>query len=170
MKLKQDNFLRIDSDYNGNPRYYLPQYLAEEEDARPLGGKKYRGKKYGAGWVFCTYNLNSVINLLNSANPSLSKPDLYNYINTRMIEAAYVPMTDQRGERIKIFERARYSGDRMKSKVFSYDYDYADVATQALSKLEQAGFNIVCRSSTPDSYVFLCHNWADEYIEINDIK
>ena len=170
MKLKQDNFLRIDSDYNGNHRYYLPQYLAEEEDARPLGGKKYRGKKYGAGWVFSTYNLNSVINLLNSANPSLSKPDLYNYINTRMIEAAYVPMTDQRGERIKIFERARYSGDRMKSKVFSYDYDYADVATQALSKLEQAGFNIVCRSSTPDSYVFLCHNWADEYIEINDIK
>ena len=170
MKLKQDNFLRIDSDQNGNPRYYLPQYLAEEEDARPLGGKKYRGKKYGAGWVFSTYNLNSVINLLNLVNPLAAKPDVNNYINTRMIEAAYVPMTNERGERIKIFERARYSGDRTKSKVFSYDYEYSDVATQALSKLEEAGFNIVCRSSTAGSYVFLCHNWADEYIEIKDIK
>ena len=170
MKLKQDNFSRIESDINGNPRYYLPQYLAEEEDARPLGGKKYRGKKYGAGWVFSTYNLNSVINLLNLSNPLSSKPDLSNYVNTRMIEATYVPMTNERGERIKIFERARYSGDRMKSKVFSYDYEYCDVSTQALSKLEAAGFNIVCRSSTPSSFVFLCHNWADEYIEIKDIK
>ena len=87
-----------------------------------------------------------------------------------MIEATYVPMDNHRPERVKIFERARYSGDREKSKVFSYDYEYADVATQALSKLEAAGFNIVCRSSTRGSFVFLCHNWADEYIEIKDIK
>jgi hypothetical protein len=66
LKLTKDDFKRILNDINGNPRYYLPIYLAEESIARKLGAVKYRGRKYGAGWVFQTYNLQSDIDAINS--------------------------------------------------------------------------------------------------------
>ena len=58
--MTKDSFTRIDNDINGNPRYYLPVYLLNEfthKEINKIGGVKYRGKKYGAGYVFCTYNL-----------------------------------------------------------------------------------------------------------------
>lgn len=51
---------RMDNDINGNPRYYIPVYLFTDADGvryRPAGAVKYRGKRYGAGWVFQSYNL-----------------------------------------------------------------------------------------------------------------
>jgi hypothetical protein len=65
-KLKKDDFTRISSDINGNPRYYLPLFMAEESKARKLGAVKYRGKQYGDGWVFQTYSLQSEVDALNS--------------------------------------------------------------------------------------------------------
>jgi len=64
-KLTQSDFIRIENDSNGNPRYYLPFYLASEAIARKLGGVKYRGKKYGRGWVFQSYSLQSEVDALN---------------------------------------------------------------------------------------------------------
>jgi hypothetical protein len=64
-KLTESDFTRIASDVNGNPRYYLSAYMAEESAARKLGAVKYRGKQYGAGWVFQTYSLRGVIEKLN---------------------------------------------------------------------------------------------------------
>lgn len=46
--------IRLDSDINGNPRYYLPAYLF---DKRPQNVTKYRGKKYGPGYVYQSYTL-----------------------------------------------------------------------------------------------------------------
>lgn len=66
-KLTKDDFKRILNDINGNPRYYLPIYLAEESIARKLGAVKYRGRKYGAGWVFQTYSLRNVCDKLNAS-------------------------------------------------------------------------------------------------------
>jgi hypothetical protein len=66
-KLTRENFRRLDNDTNGNPRYYLPVYLAPEVTARKLGAVKYRGKKYGAGWVFQTYNLQDDCDKINAA-------------------------------------------------------------------------------------------------------
>ena len=66
-KLTKENFTRINNDINGNPRYYLPIYLAQEPIARKLGAVKYRGKQYGAGWVFQTYNLQSDCDAINSS-------------------------------------------------------------------------------------------------------
>lgn len=90
--------MRISNDVNGNPRYVV-HYLSlinEAEDkeiyeankgtgmyifkaydlaakkARTIGGKKYRGKQFGGGIVFQSYNtadLRKSINLL--ANPLL---------------------------------------------------------------------------------------------------
>ena len=50
---------RMDNDYNGNPRYYIGAcaFMDNGEFYRPKKARKYRGKKYGAGWVFQTYNL-----------------------------------------------------------------------------------------------------------------
>ena len=67
IKLTEENFTRIESDTNGNPRYYLPIYLAQESIARKLGAVKYRGKKYGAGWVFQTYSLRNDCDKLNAS-------------------------------------------------------------------------------------------------------
>ena len=65
-KLTQTDFVRIKSDVNGNPRYYLPVFMAEEKAVRKIGGVKYRGKRYEAGWVFQSYALQSEVDALNS--------------------------------------------------------------------------------------------------------
>ena len=67
IKLTQANFTRLDSDINGNPRYYLPVFMADEKNVRKIGGVKYRGKRYGAGWVIQSYALQGDIDALNSA-------------------------------------------------------------------------------------------------------
>jgi hypothetical protein len=67
IKLTAENFLRIESDVNGNPRYYLPGYLANESAVRKVGGVKYRGKRYGSGWVFQSYALQGEIDALNAS-------------------------------------------------------------------------------------------------------
>lgn len=67
-------FYRVNSDINGNPRYvihFLSVPLSAEEKELPVldkyetavnkcksfGGKKYRGKEFGGGIVFQSYNL-----------------------------------------------------------------------------------------------------------------
>lgn len=55
-----ESAIRLDNDVNGNPRYYIPVFMfwdALGKGVRPLGAVMYRGKKYGAGWVFQSYNL-----------------------------------------------------------------------------------------------------------------
>lgn len=65
----RDAAIRLDNDVNGNPRYYIPisNFLMPESSRdpetmlrdrfRPFNASMYRGKKYGAGWVFQSYNL-----------------------------------------------------------------------------------------------------------------
>ena len=54
-------FTRLNNDVNGNPRYYLPLYAIPETHADyikdALGLVRYRGKKYGAGYVLQSYNI-----------------------------------------------------------------------------------------------------------------
>lgn len=52
--------IRLDSDVNGNPRYYIPIFMFGDDAGkwfRPAYANKYRGKRYGAGWAFQSYNL-----------------------------------------------------------------------------------------------------------------
>lgn len=67
IKLTESDFTRIDNDMNGNPRYYLPAYMADEKNVRKIGGVRYRGKRYGVGWVFQSYALQGEVDALNSA-------------------------------------------------------------------------------------------------------
>jgi hypothetical protein len=52
--------IRLDNDVNGNPRYYIPIFLLPRMDdkRRRNGGlAKYRGKRFGAGYVFTSYSV-----------------------------------------------------------------------------------------------------------------
>lgn len=57
------NFLRIDNDTNGNPRYVChflniaKNYNEAIKKANTIGGRKYHTKKYGGGIVFQSYNI-----------------------------------------------------------------------------------------------------------------
>lgn len=168
MKITKDNYKRIDSDINGNPRYYLPIYLAEPANARELGGKRYRGKQYGAGWVFSSYNLQADCDQLNELEGNRDEPKSYQRV--RMIEATALPPTNTRGCRVKLFEKPRGNDDRQQSKIVAFDYECDSVQEQAQIMLERSGFNITGVSSWRDSYVFLVDNWGSEYLEVKDIK
>lgn len=65
-----DQFTRVNNCINGNPRYVL-HYLALNTDyytalnlALECGGKAYKGKDYGGGFVFSTYNLSGLCDYL----------------------------------------------------------------------------------------------------------
>jgi len=62
----EESFLRLPNDLNGNPRYYLSSQDTTEKLAREAGGTMYRGNRYGAGWVFSTYNLRGTVTTLNA--------------------------------------------------------------------------------------------------------
>jgi hypothetical protein len=55
---------KLNNCVNGNPRYYVAAYEFKGDSGeyyRPAFANKYRGKAYGAGWVFTSYNLESCI-------------------------------------------------------------------------------------------------------------
>ena len=56
--------VKMKCDINGNPRYYVPCYhfrTAPGKYFRPAFANMYRGKKFGAGWVFQSYSLENDI-------------------------------------------------------------------------------------------------------------
>lgn len=90
MKTEKIDFLRINNDINGNPRYvchFLNLSIdADREElnklnpghitsitglynlalkrAKTIGGKKYHNKKYGGGIVFQSYNIDNLQTLI----------------------------------------------------------------------------------------------------------
>ena len=83
----KNDFKRVNNDVYGNPRYvinFMELLTDEEKDslkvsemyelavkkARKIGGKRYRGKDFGGGIVFQSYNLeetaNEIKELLNN--------------------------------------------------------------------------------------------------------
>jgi hypothetical protein len=69
MKIIDKDFIKIKHDINGNPRYYLPINKLEgltHKQINKTGGVKYRGKQYGEGYVFTSYNNDEIIKLLMS--------------------------------------------------------------------------------------------------------
>ncbi len=68
-----DNFTRINSDVNGNPRYVIHflnvagDYDTALKIARKVGGKKFHNKQYGGGIVFQSYSLPETSAALNRA-------------------------------------------------------------------------------------------------------
>jgi hypothetical protein len=76
---------RVKNDVNGNPRYVIhflallpdtvtnnygsslnDRYNMALKNARKHGGKVYRGKEYGGGIVFQSYNTNELISFIES--------------------------------------------------------------------------------------------------------
>jgi hypothetical protein len=76
---------RINNDINGNPRFVvhflsllneverqgldvLQSFDLSLKKARKVGGTKYRGKDFGGGIVFTSYNIQETINKAKGAN------------------------------------------------------------------------------------------------------
>ncbi len=92
------------------------------------------------------------------------------YVKYRMIEATALPRTNTLPCRVKIFERPRFSNDRQKSKVFSFEQEHDNVLDQAEAVLIRSGFNIKARAEHRDAYVFLVDNWGENFIKIKSLK
>ena len=60
------HFTRVKNDIYGNPRYVVHflnfdnDYSMAHKKALSIGGKKYRAKHYGGGFVFTSYNLHDL--------------------------------------------------------------------------------------------------------------
>lgn len=80
------DFKRVNNDINGNPRYVchyssllkdstkygvIEGYTAAVAVAKKIGGKMYRGKDFGGGIVFQSYNIGSteasILELVNQS-------------------------------------------------------------------------------------------------------
>lgn len=94
----------------------------------------------------------------------------YETPNYRQIRVTFLGATDTLGSRIKIYEPKRYNGDKVQSKVFSYDYSIGNVEEQAYKILVDNGFKVVARCSDIGNYILLCNNWGGEFINIKDLK
>jgi len=88
--ITKDDFTRVNNDVNGNPRFVIhflnvltekeqdeirakarpfgavsDMYEAALQKVRKIGGKRYRGKDFGGGIVFQSYNLTETANDIN---------------------------------------------------------------------------------------------------------
>ena len=101
---------------------------------------------------------------------NLNKEFAFQVSNLRQIKAKFLSPTNTRGARLKIYEPKRYNDDKTESKIFSYCYETGDIMEQAFKILKNNGFNIVCRASDVESYIFLCDNWSDEFKKVSELK
>lgn len=82
MNITPEQFSKVKSDVNGNPRYVIHflaldvhgwqsnislsgRYAIACKLANQIGGKKYHNKSYGGGIVFQSYSLQELCNRLN---------------------------------------------------------------------------------------------------------
>ena len=83
----------------------------------------------------------------------------------RPIKVKYLPPTNHRGARVKIFEP-----NRQTSVIVPYDYSETNDDTQAFNLLTSKGFNIVARAYDGDTTILLCDNWGENFIDLKTIK
>ncbi len=76
--LNSNDLVAINRDVNGNPRYYIsfpclmsyaPVHMSYDEQMTWIKNRgvilnKYRGKKYGSGFIFQSYNLKDSIDII----------------------------------------------------------------------------------------------------------
>ena len=74
-----DSFHSIGPDSYGNPRYYVPGFCLEAHDIanrKRHGLSKYRGRKFGPGYVVSTYSLEeTVMRMVADRGEEPHKPD-----------------------------------------------------------------------------------------------
>ena len=87
--------------------------------------------------------------------------------NYRQIKVKYISPTNYRGAKICIYEPKRYSDYKTNKIILSYCQETGCIQKQAYKILTDKGFNIICKASEYENYIFLCDNWADEFIELN---
>lgn len=89
--------------------------------------------------------------------------------NYRQFKVKVLPATNYNGTRIKIYEPKRYIDDKVQSKIYGYDYSIGDVMEQAYQILINNGFNVICRASEEDNYIFLVDSWGENFRELREL-
>lgn len=80
--ITQDDFIRVNNDTNGNPRYVChflrlntsqderqdvsQKYITALGRSREFGGRKFHNKQFGGGIVFQSYNLRELCDEINA--------------------------------------------------------------------------------------------------------
>lgn len=91
----------------------------------------------------------------------------YQLTNLRLIEISF---KHTGSAKMIISEPKRYREDKPQKKSFSYCYSTGCIMEQAYKILVSNGWNVIVRSSDFNKYTFLCDNWADDFLEINNLK
>lgn len=70
--------IRLPSDVNGNPRYYIScvNFIRDKDFFRPANCSAYRGKQYGRGWTFQTYSLRDSVRIAYETEYNIKMKDL----------------------------------------------------------------------------------------------
>ena len=88
--------------------------------------------------------------------------------NLRQIKVKAIPPTSHRGMRVCIYEPKRFYSQSV-DRVYLPPND-VNIMYQAIEYLEAKGFNIINRASEHGEYIFLCDNWAEEYVNLKGEK
>lgn len=95
----------------------------------------------------------------------------------RLVFVKYIPGTNYKGSRIKLWEEPREYKTRKLSKTFSYDSKIGSVLYQALDILERNGFKVIGRNWSAERYTLICdfsdviYNGVEfEFKEITELK
>lgn len=97
----------------------------------------------------------------------MNKYDLKHY---RQIKVKFLPVTEHKGARIKIWESRFSNTQRTISKTFSYDYEIDDVLDQAIHLLQRNGWKPVGRATEREYYTILCDAYGDNFPSITKLK
>ena len=93
-----------------------------------------------------------------------------NIKNHRLIKVKFLPPTNFRGDRIRIYEPKRSNDDTVKSKTFSYNYGGGDTLEQAQEILTRNGWNVKGFGTIENYNYILCDNWGEDFKRVNELK
>lgn len=89
--------------------------------------------------------------------------------NYRQIKVTFVPPTNTKGGRIKVWEPKRYNDDKTDIVYISPSIN-DDVQNTAFKYLISKGFNVVARASEQDYYIFLVDNRGTDMLNLKGEK
>ena len=114
-----------------------------------------------------------MINEGASKEASKTLGNAYDVKNLRQIRATYQCKSNGNGV-VKIYEPKRSESEKNHIKRFDLEgsdvYGCDAVREQAYHILVRNGFNVVSRAEDNESYIFMCDNWSENFIRVEDLK
>ena len=88
--------------------------------------------------------------------------------NYRQIRFKYLPPTNNRVARLKVYEPERFYDTPVKSRIIKIDNEPSESTEQfCLRWLIETGFKPVARATESKEWIFFCDNWAENFMELS---